>query len=91
LTSYSSKADILISAAGVPDLIRSEHVKDDFFVIDVGIVKTDRGIQGDVDVASVSEKSGILTPVPGGVGPITVACSLKNMVYTINHTTKNQS
>ena len=83
LPSYTSKADILITAAGVPNLITAEHVKDDFFVIDVGIVKTDQGIQGDIDVGSIEKKSGTITPVPGGVGPVTVACSLKNMVQTI--------
>jgi methylenetetrahydrofolate dehydrogenase (NADP+)/methenyltetrahydrofolate cyclohydrolase len=88
LPTYTNSADILISAAGVPNLITKDHVKDDFFVIDVGIIQTDHGIQGDIDVESIKEKSGMITPVPGGVGPVTVACSLKNMVKTIRNCLK---
>jgi len=55
-------------------------------VIDVGIVQTASGICGDVDEQSVKEKAAKLTPVPGGVGPVTVACSLHNMVKTIHQT-----
>jgi methylenetetrahydrofolate dehydrogenase (NADP+) / methenyltetrahydrofolate cyclohydrolase len=79
---YSKKADILISAAGVPKLIKKEHVKKDSFVIDVGIIKTKEGVCGDVDLESIKELVGKITPVPGGVGPVTVACSLKNMIKT---------
>jgi len=82
LAEHTSKADILVSAAGVPNLIKADHVKDDAFVIDVGIVKTSNGICGDVDFDSVKEKAGKITPVPGGVGPVTVACSVGNMVKT---------
>lgn len=79
---YTSTADILITAAGVAKLIKEEHVKKDAFVIDVGIIKTEDGICGDVDFDSVKNIAGKITPVPGGVGPVTVACSLKNMVKT---------
>ena len=82
LSSFTNAADILVSAAGIANLITTDHVKDDFFVIDVGIIKTKQGIQGDVNVASLEGRSGLITPVPGGVGPVTVACSLKNMVKT---------
>jgi len=79
---YTSTADILITAAGIPRLITANHVKNNAVVIDIGIVPTKDGICGDVDFDAVKEKAGKLTPVPGGVGPVTVACSLKNMVKT---------
>ena len=79
---YASNADVLVTAAGVPKLIKGEHVKKDAFVIDVGIIKTQDGICGDVDFDSVKNIAGKITPVPGGVGPVTVACSLINMVKT---------
>ena len=79
---YTSTADVLITAAGVAKLIKEEHVKKDAFVIDVGIIKTEDGICGDVDFDSVKNIAGKITPVPGGVGPVTVACSLTNMVKT---------
>jgi len=79
---YTSTADILITAAGVAKLIKEEHVKKEAFVIDVGIIKTEDGICGDVDFDSVKNIAGKITPVPGGVGPVTVACSLTNMVKT---------
>jgi methylenetetrahydrofolate dehydrogenase (NADP+)/methenyltetrahydrofolate cyclohydrolase len=83
ITPYTSRADILVTAAGVPGLITSDHVKAGAVVVDVGIVPTkDGGVCGDVDVASVKHKAGMLTPVPGGVGPVTIACCLQNMVKT---------
>lgn len=83
---FTSKADILVSAAGVPHLITEDLIKKDAVVIDVGIVQTESGICGDVDEQSVKEKAAKLTPVPGGVGPVTVACSLHNIVKTIHQT-----
>ena len=82
LRRYTKNADILVTAAGVPKLITRNHVKKGAFVLDVGIVKTKTGICGDVDFDSVKETAGKITPVPGGVGPVTVACSLKNMLKT---------
>jgi methylenetetrahydrofolate dehydrogenase (NADP+)/methenyltetrahydrofolate cyclohydrolase len=82
LKQYTSKADILITGAGVPKLITKDHVKDQAVVIDVGIVETKDGICGDVDFESVKEKVSVLTPVPGGVGPVTIACALTNMIKT---------
>ena len=79
---YTSKADILVSATGIPKIIKADYVMNNSFVIDVGIVKTKDGICGDVDFDSVKEVVGRITPVPGGVGPITIACSLKNMLKT---------
>ena len=85
LKSFTTNADILVSATGVPKLIKNEHIKENAFVIDVGIIKTKDGICGDVDFEEVKEKAGLITPVPGGVGPVTVACSLKNMIKTYKY------
>jgi methylenetetrahydrofolate dehydrogenase (NADP+)/methenyltetrahydrofolate cyclohydrolase len=79
---YTKKADILISATGIPKLITLDHVKKNSFVIDVGIVKTKDGICGDVDFDNVKIIVDKITPVPGGVGPVTVACSIINMIKT---------
>jgi methylenetetrahydrofolate dehydrogenase (NADP+)/methenyltetrahydrofolate cyclohydrolase len=85
LKRYTTKADVLITGAGVPNLITKDFVKDQAIVIDVGIVETKKGVYGDVDADSVKEKAAILTPVPGGVGPVTIACSLVNMVKVFSH------
>jgi methylenetetrahydrofolate dehydrogenase (NADP+)/methenyltetrahydrofolate cyclohydrolase len=85
LKSYTSKADILVTAAGVSKILKKEYVKNNAFVIDVGIIKTKDGLCGDVDFDSVIEKAGKITPVPGGVGPVTVASSLKNMIITFKN------
>ena len=82
LESYTSRADILISAIGIPNFISNNFVKDGSFIIDVGISKHEKGISGDVDFESVKDKIDKITPVPGGVGPITVACSIHNMIKT---------
>jgi len=79
---YTSRADVLVTATGIPRIITSDYLKKNAFVIDVGIVNTKDGICGDVDFDSVKEKAGKITPVPGGVGPVTVACSLRNMLKT---------
>ena len=89
LKQYTSKADILITGAGVPKLITKDYVKDNAFVVDVGIVETKDGVCGDVDFESVKEKVAVLTPVPGGVGPVTIACALKNMVKTYRNCIEN--
>jgi methylenetetrahydrofolate dehydrogenase (NADP+)/methenyltetrahydrofolate cyclohydrolase len=89
LKQYTSKADIVITGAGVPKLITKEYVKDNSIVIDVGIVETKDGVCGDVDFESVKEKVAVITPVPGGVGPVTIACALKNMVKTYRNCVEN--
>ncbi|SFZ89216.1 methylenetetrahydrofolate dehydrogenase (NADP+) / methenyltetrahydrofolate cyclohydrolase [Flaviramulus basaltis] len=85
ITQITSQADIIISALGVPNFLKAEMVKDDVVVIDVGITRVidesrPRGykIVGDVDFANVSKKASYITPVPGGVGPMTIAMLLKN-------------
>ena len=72
------KADILVAAVGVPNLVKSDWVKKDSIVIDVGINKVGDKIVGDVEYDTVKDKVRAITPVPGGVGPMTIACLLKN-------------
>jgi len=74
------EADIIVAAVGIPELVKGDWVKKDTIVIDVGINKTDKGIVGDVDFKEVSKNAKALTPVPGGVGPMTIACLLKNTI-----------
>jgi len=72
------KADILVAAVGVPNLVKKDWVKKDAIVIDVGINKFNDKIVGDVEFDQVKDIAKAITPVPGGVGPMTIACLLKN-------------
>ena len=74
------EGDIIVAAVGIPELVRGDWVKKDAIVIDVGINKTNSGIVGDVDFNEVSKVAKAITPVPGGVGPMTIACLLSNTV-----------
>jgi len=74
------RADIIIAAAGIPKLVKGDWVKKGAIVIDVGINKTDSGLVGDVDFNEVYKVARAITPVPGGVGPMTIACLLNNTV-----------
>ena len=74
------RADIIIAAVGIPKLVKGDWVKNGAIVIDVGINKTDAGLVGDVDFDEVSKVAKAITPVPGGVGPMTIACLLSNTV-----------
>ena len=74
------KADIIVAAAGKPKLVKGDWIKKNAIVIDVGINKTESGIVGDVDFDEVSKVARAITPVPGGVGPMTIACLLNNTV-----------
>ena len=74
------EADIIVAAVGMPELVKGDWVKKDTIVIDVGINKTEKGIVGDVAFDEVSKNAKALTPVPGGVGPMTIACLLKNTI-----------
>jgi methylenetetrahydrofolate dehydrogenase (NADP+) / methenyltetrahydrofolate cyclohydrolase len=74
------EADIIVAAVGIPELVKADWVKKDTIVIDVGINKTEKGIVGDVAFDEVSKVARALTPVPGGVGPMTIACLLKNTI-----------
>jgi methylenetetrahydrofolate dehydrogenase (NADP+)/methenyltetrahydrofolate cyclohydrolase len=73
-------ADIIIAAVGIPELVKGDWVKEGTIVIDVGINKTEKGIVGDVNFDEVSKVAKALTPVPGGVGPMTIVCLLSNTI-----------
>jgi methylenetetrahydrofolate dehydrogenase (NADP+)/methenyltetrahydrofolate cyclohydrolase len=79
LAHHTLEADVLVAAVGVPGMVTPDMVKPGGVVIDVGINRTDDGIVGDVDPGA-AEVAGYLTPVPGGVGPMTIACLLENAV-----------
>lgn len=85
ITQITSQADIIIIAVGIPDFLKGEMIKDDAVIIDVGITRVPddnapRGyvLKGDVDFENVSKRASYITPVPGGVGPMTVSMLLKN-------------
>jgi methylenetetrahydrofolate dehydrogenase (NADP+)/methenyltetrahydrofolate cyclohydrolase len=78
LAEVCSRADVLVAAVGRAHLVSAEMVRDGAVVIDVGINRTDDGLVGDVDFAAVSQKAAAITPVPGGVGPMTIAMLLVN-------------
>ncbi len=79
LKAHTSKADIIVVGVGVPGLIKEDMVKDGAIVIDIGINRMEDGsLTGDVDFANVSPKCSYITPVPGGVGPMTIAMLLSN-------------
>ncbi len=80
LAEVCARADILIAAVGVPRLLGAEHVKPGAAVIDVGMNRLPEGLCGDVDFDAVKDIAGFLTPVPGGVGPMTIAMLLRNTV-----------
>ena len=76
----TKNADILISAIGKPKFVTADMIKEGAAVIDVGINRTEDGIVGDIDFENVKEKASYITPVPGGVGPMTIAMLLHNVV-----------
>ena len=82
------EADIIVAAVGIPELVKADWVKKDAIVIDVGINKTENGIVGDVAFEEVSKVAKALTPVPGGVGPMTIACLLKNTIECFKRSQK---
>jgi methylenetetrahydrofolate dehydrogenase (NADP+)/methenyltetrahydrofolate cyclohydrolase len=80
LAAVCARADVLIAAVGVPRLIGADYVKPGAAVIDVGLNRLEDGLAGDVDFEAVKDRAGLLTPVPGGVGPMTIAMLLRNTV-----------
>ena len=82
------RADIIIAAVGIPKLVKGDWVKKGAIVIDVGINKTDSGIVGDVDFDEVLKVAKAITPVPGGVGPMTIACLLQNTIDCFQRSNK---
>jgi len=75
-----SRADIVVAGAGVPGLVTGDWVRDGALVLDFGYAKQGDAYVGDVDAASVMKKAGVLTPVPGGMGPLVIAAVLENLV-----------
>jgi methylenetetrahydrofolate dehydrogenase (NADP+)/methenyltetrahydrofolate cyclohydrolase len=85
LSDFVKQADILVSAVGKPGLIRGEWVKENSTVIDVGITRLENGsLTGDVEFEKAKEKAAWITPVPGGVGPMTIASLLRNTLTAAN-------
>jgi methylenetetrahydrofolate dehydrogenase (NADP+)/methenyltetrahydrofolate cyclohydrolase len=80
LAEVCRRADVLIAAVGRPKLIGADYVKPGAAVIDVGVNRTEAGLIGDVDFEAAAEVAGLITPVPGGVGPMTIAMLLRNTV-----------
>jgi methylenetetrahydrofolate dehydrogenase (NADP+) / methenyltetrahydrofolate cyclohydrolase len=80
LPGVCSRADVLIAAIGRAEMIGPDYVKPGAAVIDVGINRTERGLRGDVQLDAVAERAGLISPVPGGVGPMTIAMLLRNTV-----------
>ncbi|MFA9399534.1 MAG: bifunctional 5,10-methylenetetrahydrofolate dehydrogenase/5,10-methenyltetrahydrofolate cyclohydrolase [Acidobacteriota bacterium] len=78
LAGVCRRADVLVAAVGVPELIGAAHVKPGAVVIDVGMNRTADGLKGDVDFAAAAQLAGVITPVPGGVGPMTIAMLMVN-------------
>ena len=82
LAEVTRRADILVVAIGKPNFVTADMVKDGAVVIDVGINRLDSGkLCGDVEFDAVSEKASLITPVPGGVGPMTITMLMKNTVF----------
>ena len=80
LAAVTSQADVLVTCAGRPGLISGEHVKPGAAVVDVGTTYTQDGVRGDVDADAVASIASAYSPVPGGVGPLTVYCLLANLL-----------
>ncbi len=80
LTDHTRRADVIVSAAGVPGLIGAAHIRDGAILVDVSIIRTEAGLVGDVDLAAVEGKAAVVTHVPDGIGPITTACLFENVV-----------
>lgn len=96
LSSFTKDADVVISALGVPQFLTAEMIKEGAIIIDVGITRVpDKShpkgyvIKGDVDFEAVKEKASHITPVPGGVGPMTIAMLLQNTLLAYERNTKN--
>ncbi len=82
LSSVVKRADIVVAAVGRPEMVKGDWIKPGACVIDVGINRTDNGLVGDVDFAGALSTAGAITPVPGGVGPMTIALLLRNTLVS---------
>ena len=84
LKQHTQNADVVIAAIGKSKFVTADMIKQDAVVIDVGINRTESGLKGDVNFEDVKNKCSFITPVPGGVGPLTIAMLLKNTIKTFN-------
>lgn len=90
LEKFTKMADIIIVSVGLPNFLKEDMVKEDSVVIDVGINRDSNGnIIGDVDFENVSKKTSYITPVPGGVGPMTIVSLMRNLVYATKNNIEN--
>lgn len=90
LAEITKTADVLVSAVGRENFqIKPDHVKPKAAVVDVGLTRVEGRLRGDIDFEAVSKLAGFITPVPGGVGPMTVACLLENTVHAATFQTKS--
>jgi methylenetetrahydrofolate dehydrogenase (NADP+)/methenyltetrahydrofolate cyclohydrolase len=85
LAAVCREADVLVAAVGRAKMVQSDWVKPGATVVDVGITRTDEGLVGDVDFEAVKDVAGAITPVPGGVGPMTIAMLLRNTLTAAEH------
>ena len=85
LSAITKSADILIAAIGKPNFVTEDMIKDNTIIIDVGINRVDNKLIGDVDYQSVSKKTSLITPVPGGVGPMTIAILMANTLQSFKN------
>ena len=85
LSAITKSADILIAAIGKPNFVTEDMIKDNTIVVDVGINRVDNKLIGDVDYQSVSKKASLITPVPGGVGPMTIAMLMANTLQSFKN------
>ena len=85
LSAITKSADILIAAIGKPNFVTEDMIKDNTIVVDVGINRVDNKLIGDVDYQSVSKKASLITPVPGGVGPMTIAILMANTLQSFKN------
>jgi len=89
LKSHTIRADIVFVGVGKPNLITKDMIKDGVIVVDIGINKIDGKIVGDTDFEALKDKCSFITPVPGGVGPMTIACLLQNTIKAAKNRIKN--
>ena len=90
LSRHTQSADIVISAVGQPGLIRGADIKDGSIILDVGITRVGDQLKGDVDFESVSPKCAAITPVPGGIGPMTIASLMQNTLHAYKLNVKSE-
>lgn len=91
LPSITKEADIIVSAVGVPNMVKADWIKEGAVVIDVGITKINDKLAGDIDFEDVKNKASLITPVPGGVGPMTIAMLLENTLSLYNLQNKKET